>query len=97
MEKIINKFLEIYLGDDIYIKKLDVFCSSPVEVNYYFFSKDNILYFEIVRRGDKLEFPRKSFSNLIESYLGFDSETSFPYLCEWFSKKQQFLDLLKNN
>lgn len=97
MERIINKCLDLYFSDKIYIKKLEVFCSSPVEINYYFFSKHNILQFEIVKRGDSLEYPRKAICTLVENLIAVDPEISFPYICKWFSNHQKFLDILNNN
>jgi hypothetical protein len=87
MEKLIYRFLDGYLGDNVYVTKLSVFGSLLGEVNYYYFSNDGRLFFEMVKKRDELEFPRRAFCQIIESYLGIDSEISFPYLCQWIINK----------
>jgi hypothetical protein len=89
MEKTINRFLNGYIGEDLEIMNLPIFGSKPVEINYYFFLKyGRSLIFEIDKKGDDFELIReKMLCDIVESYLGFEKENSYPHIKKWIFDK----------
>ena len=107
MEKLINKFLDEYVGNGVRAVK------EPVILNPYTFRVEEhimrynlisdknilILFFQVWDDGDKIKIYRgNKLCDTLSDYFGVDKNEAMKYVREWFGKRynmSKVSDLLK--
>ena len=92
MTKIINKFLDEYLGDEVNV--------MPYLSDYLLLSKNKtlILSFRILKNGEYIIFRGRKLCELISKWFGITEDDAMKRIRDWFGNKhniKKFSDLNK--